>query len=212
MRIEQRSLVDLAVAEIQRLIHTGVYKPGEKLRENELSAALGVSRPPLREALRELAQRGIVEQAPRKGSRVVSLSAKEVNEIYSLREALENFAAIKAFPRPNPESIEMMRKALGDMADAAKRSDHAEIVRSNRDFHVALISMANHALLVETYIGLMDKMQLCMSDNLRTETEVAGDYENGVKRHRVLLESIEKGDVALVLDALRDHGERQSLS
>lgn len=207
--IEQRSLVDLAVSEIQRLIHTGVYKPGEKLGENELSLQLGVSRPPLREALRELAQRGIIERAPRRGSRVVSLTAKEVKEIYSLREALENFAATAAFPNPNPQSLKMMRGALDDMAVAASKSDHGEIVRSNRDFHVALVGMANHSLLVDIYVGLMDKMQLCMSDNLRMETEVAGDYESGVNRHRLLLESIESGNVKQVLNALRDHGERQ---
>lgn len=209
MRIEQRSLVDLAVAEIQRLIHTGVYKPGDKLREEQLSIELGVSRPPLREALRELAQRGIVEQSPRRGTRVVSLSAKEVEEIYSLREALENFAAISAFPNPNPKSIEKMREALIDMSEAAAKADHAQIVRSNRDFHVALVSMADHALVLRTYIGLMDKMQLCMSDNLRMETQVAGDYEGGVRRHKKLLYSIEKGDIALILEALKGHGERQ---
>ncbi len=209
MPIEQRSLVDLAVDEIQRLIHTGMYKPGEKLREEQLSEELGISRPPLREALRELAQRGIVEQSPRRGTRVVSLSAREVIEIYTLRAALENYAAVSAFPHPNPESIAKMRDALQDMSKAAASSDHAEIVRSNRDFHVALVSMADHSLLLRTYIGLMDTMQLCMSDNLRAETTRAGDYESGVKRHEVLLESIEKGDLSQILAALQDHGERQ---
>ena len=209
MPIEQRSLVDLAVTEIQRLIHTGMYKPGDKLREEQLSEELGISRPPLREALRELAQRGIVEQSPRRGTRVVSLSAREVMEIYTLRAALENFAAVSAFPHPNPEGIEKMREALRDMSKAAANSDHAEIVRSNRDFHVALVSTADHSLLLRTYIGLMDTMQLCMSDNLRVETTRVGDYENGVKRHEMLLENIEKGDLSQILAALQDHGERQ---
>ena len=211
MAIEQQSLVDLAVTEIQRLIHTGVYKPGDKLREEQLSVELGISRPPLREALRELAQRGIVEQSPRRGTRVVSLSAREVMEIYTLRAALEHFAIMSAFPHPNSESIEKMRQAVEDMSKAAANSDHAEIVRSNRDFHVALVSMADHSLLLRTYIGLMDTMQLCMSDNLRMETTRAGDYESGVKRHLKLLRSIEKGDLDRILKAMQDHGERQVL-
>lgn len=212
MRIEQQSLVDLAVAEIQRLIHTGEYAPGEKLREERLSEQLGISRPPLREALRELAHRGIVEQLARKGTRVVSLTFKEVHEIYSLREALERFAVESAFPNPDPSGLEKMHEALEAMTDAARNSDHGAIVRSNRDFHVALVSLAGHERLLKTYVELMDQMQLCMSDNLRIETVAAGDYEGGVKRHRVLLESIENGELSGVLTALAGHGERALVS
>ncbi|MDA8278706.1 MAG: GntR family transcriptional regulator [Actinomycetota bacterium] len=209
MALEQRSLVDLAVAEIQRLIYIGKYKPGDKLVEEQLGEELGISRPPLREALRELAQRGIVEQLPRRGSRVVSLSAQEVAEIYSLRGVLERFAVTTSFPMPNSKSIEEMRNALNDMTKAALDNDHGGIVKSNRDFHVALVSMANHSLLLKTYIGLMDKMQLCMSDNLRQETTVSGDYEIGVMRHKALLDAIEGGGLAQILEALESHGERQ---
>lgn len=211
MALEQRSLVDLAVAEIQRLIHLGIYKPGDKLIEEQLGEELGISRPPLREALRELAQRGIIEQLPRRGSRVVSLSSEEVAEIYSLRSVLERFAVTSSHPRPNPQSIEKMRDAVIDMTKAAANNDHGGIVRSNRDFHVALISMANHSLLLSTYIGFMDKMQLCMSDNLRNETTVSGDYEIGVARHKTLLDAIEGGDLDKILNALDGHGERQQL-
>ncbi len=209
MALEQRSLVDLAVTEIQRLIYIGNYKPGDKLVEEQLGDELGISRPPLREALRELAQRGIVEQLPRRGSRVVSLSSDEVAEIYSLRGVLERFAVTSSFPKPNPQSLEKMRDALTDMTKAAIDNDHGGIVRSNRDFHVALVSMADHSLLLKTYVGLMDKMQLCMSDNLRQETTASGDYEIGVNRHKALLDAIEGGDLIEILEALDGHGERQ---
>ena len=212
MAIEQRSLVDLAVTEIQRLIYIGTYKPGDKLVEEQLGDELGISRPPLREALRELAQRGIVEQLPRRGSRVVSLSAQEVAEIYSLRGVLERFAVTSSLPSPNRQSIESMWNALADMTKAAANNDHGGIVRSNRDFHVALVSMADHSLLLKTYVGLMDKMQLCMSDNLRLETTASGDYEVGVRRHQSLLDAIEGGDLDQILAALDSHGERQLLS
>jgi DNA-binding GntR family transcriptional regulator len=202
-------LVDLAVTEIQRLIYIGTYKPGDKLVEEQLGEELGISRPPLREALRELAQRGIVEQLPRRGSRVVSLSSEEVAEIYSLRGVLERFAVTSSYPKPNPHSIEKMRDALTDMTKAAIDNDHGGIVRSNRDFHVALVSIADHSLLLKTYVGLMDKMQLCMSDNLRQETTVSGDYEIGVNRHKALLDAIEGGDLVEILGALDGHGERQ---
>lgn len=212
MRIDQHSLVDLAVAEIQRLIYVGEIAPGESLREERLSNQLGISRPPLREALRVLAHKGIVEQLPRRGARVVKLTAKEVDEIYSLRQALERFALENAFPDPDPLSLAKMNKALEMMALAAEQSDHGNVVRANRDFHVSLVGLARHERLTKTYIELMDQMQLCMSDNLRTETHTVGDYMAGVKRHRVLLEAIESGNTSDALEALENHGERATLS
>lgn len=211
MEIEQQSLVDLAVAEIQRLIYVGEYSPGENLREEKLSKQLGISRPPLREALRVLAHRGIVEQLPRRGTRVVQLSQKEVDEIYSLRHALELFALEWSVPHPDAEELTKMHYAIDSMANAAEKSDHGSVVRANRDFHVALVSLAKHERLTKTYIELMDQMQLCMSDNLRAETKTAGDYMMGVKRHLLLLESIESGNLDLAKKALDSHGERSTL-
>ncbi len=212
LQIDQHSLVDLAVAEIQRLIYVGEIAPGENLREERLSNLLGISRPPLREALRVLAHKGIVEQLPRRGARVVKLTAKEVDEIYSLRQALERFALENAFPNPDAQSLIDMNSALEAMTKAAEQSDHSAIVRANRDFHVALVDLGRHERLTKTYVELMDQMQLCMSDNLRTETRTVGDYMAGVKRHRVLFEAIENGNEDDALEALANHGERATLS
>lgn len=208
MVVRQQSLVELAVMELQKLIYAGKYLPGQRLREEQLSERLGISRPPLREALRILTQRGIIEQLPRRGVRVVSLSKQEILEIYSLREALERFAVELAFPNPDPQGVTVMRQALVVMEQAAQMKDHGQIVQSNRDFHVALIKLASHKRLLQTYIGLMDQMQLCMSENLRTENTTAGDYIDGVQRHIALLEAIEEGDLNHVLSALASHGAR----
>lgn len=208
MVVRQKSLVELAVVELQQLIYSGKYLAGEHLLEEQLSEQLGISRSPLREALRILAQRGILEQLPRRGVRVISLSEQEILEIYSLREALERFAVELAFPNPDTQGISVMRQALVVMRRAAKMKDHGQIVQSNRDFHVALIKLASHKRLLQTYIGLMDQMQLCMSENLRTENTTAGDYAEGVYRHAVLLEAIEQGDLNHVLSALAGHGSR----
>ncbi len=208
MVLRQKSLVELAVVELQQLIYSGKYLSGERLLEEQLSEQLGISRSPLREALRILAQRGIVEQLPRRGVRVVSLSEQEILEIYSLREALERFAVELAFPNPDPEGILVMKQALVAMNRAAKTKDHGQIVQSNRDFHIALIKLSSHKRLLQTYVGLMDQMQLCMSNNLRAENITAGDYKDGVYRHVVLLEAIEEGDLNNVLSALASHGAR----
>jgi DNA-binding GntR family transcriptional regulator len=209
--LQHRSLVDLAVDEVQRMILSGIYNPGDPLREQHLTDKLGISRAPLREALRVLEQRGIVEQIPRRGVRVVSLSDIDVNEIYSLRDALDRFAVTLGFPNPDPAGLAAMRAAMVDMRKAAEVGDHAMVVLTNRSFHLALVGLSGHNRLRRTYEGLMDQMQLCMSANLRQETSRSGNYHDGVRRHERLLASVEGGDPAEVLVALAEHGSRSFL-
>lgn len=212
--LQHRSLVDLAVDEIQRLIFTGVYNPGDPLREQQLTDKLGISRAPLREALRVLEQRGIVEQLPRRGVRVVSLSPRDVGEIYSLRDGLERFAVELAFPCADAAAagLDPMRVAMSDMRRAATAGDHAGVVLANRHFHVALVGLSGNARLRLTYETLMDQMQLCMSANLRQEMSVSGNYEVGVRRHERLLASVEGGRRAEILAAIVEHGARNFLA
>jgi DNA-binding GntR family transcriptional regulator len=206
--LQHRSLVDLAIDEVQRLIFAGVYNPGDPLRELELTAKLGTSRAPLREALRVLEQRGIVEQLPRRGYRVVTFSDRDMEEIYSLRDALDRYAVELAFPDPDPAGLAVLRSTMDDMRRAADERNHAALVLANRRFHVALVAMGGNARLRATYEGLMDQMQLCMSANLRVEANVHGGYETAVHRHAHLLAIIEGGDPTEVLAALAAHGSR----
>jgi DNA-binding GntR family transcriptional regulator len=196
---------------VQRLIFIGVYNPGDPLREQDLTGKLGISRAPLREALRVLEQRGIVEQIPRRGVRVVTLSRTDINEIYSLRDALDRFAVEIAFPDPDPEALAEMRSAFQHMQKSAADADHAGVVLANRNFHISLIRLSGNNRLRMTYESLMDQMQLCMSANLRHESSMMGDYEAGVARHHRLLRSVEEGSPADVLAALEAHGSRRFL-
>jgi DNA-binding GntR family transcriptional regulator len=210
--LQHRSLVDLAIDEVQRLILSGVFNPGDPLREQHLTDKLGMSRAPLREALRVLEQRGILEQIPRKGVRVVALSETDIDEIYTLRDSLDRFAVSLGFPDPDPAGLAVMRAALDEMREAAEMEDDAGIVLSNRKFHVALISLSGHDRLRRMYESLMDQMQLCMAANLRAETNRSGDHAEGIRRHERLLASVEGGDPAEVLAALDGHGNRNFLA
>ena len=194
--LQHRSLVDLAVEEVQQLILSGVYNPGDPIREQHLTDKLGMGRAPLREALRVLEQRGILEQLPRRGVRVVALSDRDIDEIYTLRDSLDRFAVSLGFPNPNPAGLAAMRHAMDDMRAAASVGDQAMIVVSNRRFHLALISLSGHHRLCLAYEALMDQMQLCMATNLRRETSTSGAYDDGVRRHERLLSSVEGGDPA----------------
>jgi DNA-binding GntR family transcriptional regulator len=210
--IVQESLVELATAEIKRLIVAGELEPGDRLYEPRLAEQLGISRPPLREALRALAAQHLLEQTPRRGYRVVELTTRDIDEIYSLRNALEQFALSYAIPQLPFRSLDQVELAMKEMWAASDAVDPAGIVLSNRAFHEALVDLAGHRRLSQTYRTLMDQMQLCMSRNLRTEAEKAGDLAEGCRRHERLLESLRTGDREQILAAMEAHGERTYLA
>src|SRR5207237_3793024 len=102
VRIEQPSLVELAVSKIKELLLAGIIKPGDAVREEWLTSRLGISRPPIREAMQVLVQQGLLERLPRRGVRAVSLSEADVWEIYSLRSVLDKFALELGMPVRDP--------------------------------------------------------------------------------------------------------------
>ena len=99
---EPTSLVDLSVRRLRAEILGGILPSGERIIEEQLTARYRISRAPLREALRQLAQQGLVEHLPRRGVRVAALSAEDADELFGLRNVLERYAVELAFARPEP--------------------------------------------------------------------------------------------------------------
>jgi DNA-binding GntR family transcriptional regulator len=209
-RIEQPSLVDLAADKIRELLLAGTLRPGERVREEWLSSRLGISRPPLREAIRVLVHQGLLERLPRRGVRVVSLTETDISDIYSLRSVLDRFALELGVPASDPAMLAALRDAVVEMRAAAQSGRHAPYVEANRQFHLALIRLGGNSRLTMTYELLMNQMQLLMSVNLSRES--AEDKEIGVRRHEELLRAIESGELARALAALAAHGERRFLA
>jgi DNA-binding GntR family transcriptional regulator len=189
----QQSLVAMADQEIRRLILTGELAPGDRLFEVRLSERLGISRPPLREALRILAAEHILEQ------------------VYGLRNALEEYALTLLLPKLQNTDLDGLTGVMAQMWRAAHADDEARVVAANRDFHLTLVGLAGHSRLTHAYRALMDQMQLCMAANLHTEARSLGDLFEGCRRHDRLLDSLRGRDPGQVRTALREHGERSYL-
>lgn len=209
--IVQPSLVDLACSEIKRLIATGELEPDERLFEPQLAAQLGISRPPLREALRILSAQHILEQTPRRGYRVVRLSQDDVDEIYSLRNVLERFALDLILPRLASVDFSAIDATMEAMWAQAKAGNEPGVVEANRRFHLELIALTEHRRLVQAYGALMDQMQLYMSRNLSSEAQSSGGLLEGCKRHERMLTSLMQGNADDIAEAFRLHGERRFL-
>ncbi|WP_203832320.1 GntR family transcriptional regulator [Catellatospora citrea] len=206
--IESYSLVELAVTRLRREILSGRSEPGERLVEEQLTRRLGISRAPLREALRLLGQQGLVEHVPRRGARVATLSDRDVQELYAVRDMLEQHAVEQALRAPL--KLDGLRAAVDRMRDAAATGDQLEVANAHRAFHVSLVALAGNGQLTAIYESILVKLQLYMAINLRREAELA-HADDGVHRHERLLEAVATGDPAAVLTALAGHGARSYL-
>jgi len=206
--IGARSVVDVVVEELHALILSGSLKPGERLVEERLTERFGISRPPLREALRLLEQEGLVERRPRRGTIVTPLDADDVREIYSLRWALERLAIELVLPLEDPAVLDPLRVAITEMRGAAAAGDREALLEANIGFHLALCALPRHQRLLRAYESLIQQLRLCMAMNLRFREQLYGDPEDSVRRHERLLGLIEAGDLAAVHREIEAHGDR----
>jgi len=203
------TLVEVASHRLRDAILSGDLAPGDKIVEEQLCGDFGISRAPLREALRLLAQQGLVEHLPRRGSRVTEWSPTDILQLFGLRHVLERHAIETALPLPDPgHALEPVRAALERMdaaRDALGRDD------AHRAFHAAVVGLAANRQLDITLEPILLKLQLPMAKNLREEARQR-ERGDGIERHKAILSALERNDPAVVVEALRDHGHLHYLA
>jgi DNA-binding GntR family transcriptional regulator len=195
------SLADAVVSHIREGIIRGDYAPGQPLAEASLSEELGTSRGTVREALRELASLGLVDRSIHRGAVVSALTARDAEEIYTLRAALESFAAQLAAERGNldDDALAMLGRRLAAIEHAAERADVPAMVAADMDFHIALSGLSGHDLLIGhlAAIQVHSRRVLFYSDLYRPTPEIV------VRRHRDLYAVLTTGDpyqISLAVD------------
>jgi DNA-binding GntR family transcriptional regulator len=202
------SLVERAADEMRRMILSGELPPGERLREERMTEILGISRPPLREAIQILHKEGLVVREPRRGAAVVSLSEDDVRQILLLRSSLERLAVEQAVPVGDPAQLDGCRAAIAEMRGSATAGNRAQLVEYGYAFHAAVVALAGMSRVNEIYESLHRQLLICMAMNLYAREHYYEDLAEHVERHQRLLELIESGDRDAVLHALAEHGEQ----
>lgn len=197
------SLADVVVAHIRDGIIRGAYAPGQPLTEAALSESLGTSRGTVREALRELASLGLVTRSMHRGAVVSPVTARAAEEVYTLRAALESFAAQLAVERGHLDeaAMEMLGGHVERIARAADAGDVPGMVDADMAFHMALSALSGHALLMEHLeaIQVHSRRLLFYSDLYQPKPQVV------VRRHRDLLSVLRGGDAYQVALAIDQH-------
>lgn len=192
---ESRSPYDV----LRREIIEGQVDHGATLVETALAKRLGVSRTPVREALKKLEQDGLIERHDR-GLRVRTRSAEEILEIYEVRIVNEEFAARLAAQRRTPFDLARLQAAHDQMA--ARRPDSAaEQISINRSFHQALWRAAHNSTLTDQLQRLTDHVSRYSSTTLDSD----GRWEEAVREHAAILEAVSNSDADAAASVASQH-------
>lgn len=179
--------------------HVGIYRPGDRLREEDVAQRLQVSRTPVREALGRLLAKGLVEPASGRGLVVRSLGTAEVLELYAMREILEGAAARLAAQHASRSEID----ALVDLESAfeARSNDPAEMARLNRAFHEMIFRSARNRYLDSALQELQDGIALLGM----TTFSIGGRPSTAAQEHRSLIDAIAARDADRAESLARAH-------
>ena len=199
---ETRVLSDHVVEKLEQLIFSGRYRPGERLREQILADELGVSRAPLREAIRTLEERGLLERTPHSGVQVVALSNEKLSQILSTREALEGMAARQAAENMTVSEVNALKRTV-EMLKSNNRNI-AETVFSggpDNDFH-RLIAVGSRNLWLANILikDVYSPLRL-----YRLQVAMRPDIADSAKEHTSIIEHIHARDGDGAEIAMRKH-------
>lgn len=181
-------------------IRAGAISPGARLREEDLAARLGISRTPVREAIRRLEADGLVEHQPRLGARLRRLGHDEVMELYEMRVVLEGTAARLAARTAAPLELAELAEINAMMAEAR---DPVQRARANRQFHTALLNAARNRFLRRSMLGLR-RTALVLGRSTMFDVDRAAE---AVTEHAAVLEALTSRDGAAAEALMRAHME-----
>ena len=193
------SLSEVAYVRLRMAIREGRFQPGDRLGEANLSQWLGVSRTPVREALRRLASEGLLMRGPWNGMKVIELDRQQVVELYAVREMLEGAAARLAAQNASDAEIERIREILEREGAAQHKLDL--LGQINADLHWAIYRAAHNRYLMETLGYLADILGILRSSNFA----VAGSAQAAHEGHVAIVRTIERRDPAAAEKAARRH-------
>ena len=184
----------------QRIVR-GVLAPGERITEEALAEEFSVSRGPVRDALTQLSFEKLVRIQRPRGVFVVGLTHDDVDELYSLRGALEQLALSRAVRVKDDERWAAMADSLRRMADAAHAADHGAFVEADLDFHSQIYSLADHARLEGAWRQYLPTFTALLDVTINHDA----DLHDSAHDHVVLMEVMRSGDAARAADVLTAH-------
>jgi DNA-binding GntR family transcriptional regulator len=192
------SLPDFVYGQLRAEIRNQQLRPGDRLRETDLAQRLGVSRTPVREALKRLEADGMIQFAPPRGFVVTELTHRRVVELYAMREVLAGVAARFAAEQASPMEVQTLQELVIRQGVARNATESADLSSRLRE---EMTSAAHNEFLTRATSSLNDVLELLG----RTTYSVPGRIESGWKENKKIVEAIARRDGAAAEEAARQH-------
>ncbi len=185
----------------------GKLKPGERLMEIAISERLGVSRTPVREAIRRLEQEGLVDMFPRRGAQVSGVTEKRLADALEARKTLETFTVNAACSRITKKQLEKLREANLAFEKSAKQEDAAKTAEADERFHNIIIEAAGNEMIADTLNNLKEQLFRYRYEYLKDVKE----FSHLVEEHRMLIGAIEAGKSDVAVEIIKLHIDQQTM-
>lgn len=202
---EYLPLRDVVFNTLRRAIITGEFAPGERLMEISLANRLGVSRTPVREAIRKLELEGLVIMIPRKGAQVAKITEKNLRDVLEIRCVLEEFAASLACERIDEEGKQKLEMAHQAFVEAVQNNDILEIVEKDEQFHDVIFQATSNDRLITIINNLREQFYRYRMEYVKD----IGQRSVLVHEHEKLLHAIFIHDVDTAKSIMRTHLRNQ---
>jgi DNA-binding GntR family transcriptional regulator len=201
LRIIRTTVLESAVETLRRAILTGHFKPGARLVEADLCAAIGISRASLREALRRLQAERLVDIIPNRGPIIPVMTWSEASQIFDVRRMLEAEAAQLAAQKAQPADIARARAALDRFATAVSPPELAQLIGATAEFYEAILNAGGNLILQELLRGLNARISFLRGRSMSTNSRAV----HSLREMRAMIAAIEAGDVAAARAATIAH-------
>lgn len=201
-------LRDVVFNTLRQAILRGELKPGERLMEIHLADKLGVSRTPIREAIRKLELEGLVIMIPRRGAEVAQITEKSLRDVLEVRRDLDAFSCELACERITQTELEELRVACEEFAKATRSGDVALIAKADVNVHDIIVRATGNDRLKEVINNLSEQMYRYRFEYIKDTSK----YEALVEEHRLIYESIVEKDRKAAAEHARIHIDNQEKS
>jgi DNA-binding GntR family transcriptional regulator len=208
-QIPHRPLYKEAVSELRAAILGGVFRPGERLRESDLARQLNLSRGPVREALRQLEQEGIVTAIPHVGVSVTMLDLEEIEDVMSMREFIETFKCEQTIRNLTEDDLAELHRLVDRMKAAAADGDGVLVSELDVTFHELLVSRSASSVIKDVWRSLAGQIRIQLSFSDPVFLREFGDVGES---HQGILDALAARDPLALRRVLHTHVEETRLA
>ena len=201
-------LRDVVFNTLREAILKGELQPGERLMELQLASKLGVSRTPIREAIRMLEQEGLAVTMPRKGAEVARMTLKDMEDVLEIREALDELAAQIACERITAEQMQMLKNTKNEFEKILETGEVKKIADVDVRFHDIIYEATDNARLVALLSNMREQLFRYRVEYLKTPE----NYPALISEHNAIVEALEERDKAKVTEAMHEHVTNQAVA